>query len=176
MDYAVHGLDGWSRTGSHHTEDDSLDVMRKVVDFYGLGCRKFCQVLGGPGTPHVVNAHLWPNSNQDALVLLGLSKGDIDDPRNVLRLHRSIERAFDGKQQLQGLCKTFRDIDGELLIFPGYRRPWHRCITTHSFFAHQRNGEALPESLNRSMALYSYSIDSEAQGRISRMLERAGEL
>jgi hypothetical protein len=54
-----------------------------------------CQVLGPGGTNHVKNAHIWPHNNRENLPLIDLDATDIDNPKNVLRLHSDIEHKFD---------------------------------------------------------------------------------
>ena len=47
----------------------------------------------------VVNAHIWPKHThgENLLSMFGLSNDSLDDPRNYLRLSKSLELAFDNK-------------------------------------------------------------------------------
>ena len=50
--------------------------------------------LGQKG--RVMNAHLWPHHTKGrGLNILQLNTEDVNDPRNFLRLHKSLEHAFD---------------------------------------------------------------------------------
>ena len=43
----------------------------------------------------MVNAHIWPYHNRENLDLMKLEEADIDKPKNILRLHKTIEDNFD---------------------------------------------------------------------------------
>jgi hypothetical protein len=59
----------------------SLRQQNELNQLYGLRVGKHCQVLG-PGTKHVMNAHIWPHNNMENL-LIDLVATDIDNPKNV---------------------------------------------------------------------------------------------
>jgi hypothetical protein len=158
---AVSNMDGWDRITAERTVSDSSTVRNAAVVYYRLASKKHCQILG-ENTEHVLNAHIWPDHNKSNLVLVDLKPTDIDEPKNILRLHRGIERFFDHKQitfiqsgSSDFLLKvldpsigtevledtspslTFNDIDGRPLIFPNRKRPWRRLLATHSIYAHR---------------------------------------
>jgi HNH endonuclease len=71
------------------------------MSFYGIDSKNICMMLGpclGPGET-IINAHLWPNHTRGrGLQFLGLPPEDLDSARNYLRLHKSIEKAFDERR------------------------------------------------------------------------------
>jgi len=96
-------MDGWedihsSKPASEDVRpaEESKELKQTSTIYYGI-TNKFCQVLG-PQTPHVVSAHIWPKSKHHELPLFHLLSSDINNPRNLLRLHRDIEHAFDQKR------------------------------------------------------------------------------
>lgn len=86
-------INGWQKMGSHRDESDSTEVRNPTLGYYGL-TRRCCQILG-PNTRHLVNAHIWPHHNRGNLDLMELQESDIDNPKNILRLHKTIEQHFD---------------------------------------------------------------------------------
>lgn len=182
---------------SHFSLQDSEEARNTSINFYGLPNEKYCQVLGEqPEHSKVVNAHIWPQSSMKSLPLFGLKLEDIHNPRNLLRLHQSIERAFDRRElafiagdndsfvvkvlsseimseQLKGLHKRFADIDGEKLkISKQGSLPYRRLLAHHSVLAHQYArekgwiGDDLSAEEFNASALLEHSLDKEAQERI----------
>lgn len=95
LNLAMEGMeDGWARISSERTSGESRKAQTGCVYFYGLTGKENCQMLG-PGTKHVRNAHIWPHNNRGNLLLVDLEKTDIDNPKNVLRLHSDIEHKLD---------------------------------------------------------------------------------
>jgi hypothetical protein len=161
---AVNNMDGWENISSHRTQSDSAALTVAAKNYYGLSGKRVCQVLG-VGTLHVVNAHIWPESNRKNLVLVELEEDDVNNARNILRLHHDIERAFDHKRltfttkrgataentqfelkvldpdlmatTLADTGKTFADVDGLPLVFPTGRMPYRRNLATHSVLAYR---------------------------------------
>jgi hypothetical protein len=196
---AVNSMDGWDRITTDRTVSDSSTVRNAAVGYYGLASRKHCQILG-ERTKCVLNAHIWPDHNKSNLVLVDLKPSDIDNPKNILRLHCGIERYFDHKQLtftqaggefhlkvldpniktevLEGTNVALNDVDGSPLIFPNDHMPWRRLLATHSIIAHRhaRNNGWLPEDelttaeLNAN-DLIVFSLDAEAQARVKRFLQ-----
>lgn len=189
---------GWEKISSEFTKSESSTARIDSVSFYGLQGRKTCQILGN-NTTHVQNAHIWPHNNREGLVLVDLQPSDIDDPKNVLRLHDDIEHYFDRfhltfvlsgedfvlkvldpgilNETLKDRSETFRDINGRKLQCPRGNLPWRRLLTTHSIFAHQkaRDKNWLPEDQytpaeTNAYDLMEYSLDTEAQDRMKRFL------
>jgi len=85
---------GWDKISSESTKSESSIARINSVSHYGLPSRKTCQILG-TNTAHVKNAHIWPHNNRDAMILVELKPSDIDDPRNILRLHENIAYYLD---------------------------------------------------------------------------------
>jgi hypothetical protein len=77
---------GWERISSECTSDDSTQARKALKELYALDSEQHCQILG-TNTKRFQNAHIWPYNNRDNLVLVELKPEDIDDPKNVLRLH-----------------------------------------------------------------------------------------
>jgi hypothetical protein len=189
---------GWEKISSERTKSESSTARNNSVSYYGLHSRRTCQILGTP-TAHVQNAHIWPHNNSEALVLVDLQPSDIDDARNVLRLHEDIEYYLDrfhltlvvsGSDfvlkvldssilplRLKDRTETFRDLDGCKLQCPSGSIPWRRLLGTHSILAHQkaRDQAWLPEDQfsaaeTNAEDLMAFSLDKEAQDRLKRFL------
>jgi HNH endonuclease len=158
---------GWEKISENRTSRESETAKEKSIRYYGLYGKNHCQILGN-GTKNVVNAHIWPHNNRENLVLVSLEEQDIDNPKNILRLHSAIEWHFDrffltfeysgGDFILKILDLnirtfhlkdtnpplTFGDIDGRKLLFPTTKRenrPWRRLLAAHSIFAHRKARE-----------------------------------
>jgi hypothetical protein len=143
----------------------------------------------------VKNAHIWPHNNKDNLPLIDLVATDIDNPKNVLRLHSDIEHKFDRflltfvpfgddfvlhvlDPSINGITLkdtdvTFEQINGCPLLFPNGKRPWRRILSTHSIFAHRKareKGNLQEDQLTAAEAstqeLMEFYLDKEAQERI----------
>ena len=67
-------LDCWEGLGSNRTSDQANVTRSKAVEYYGLGKRKRCQILGDSG--HVVDAHIIPESKNTLLILVDLEPED----------------------------------------------------------------------------------------------------
>lgn len=189
---------GWEKISSERTKSESSIARNNSVSHYGLGSRRTCQILGA-NTGHVKNAHIWPHNNSEALVLVDLQPADIDDPRNVLRLHEDIEYYLDRfhltlvpsgtdfvlkvldctilPSRLKGRDETFGDIDGRTLQCPSGNIPWRRLLATHSILAHQKAREKAWLTEDQFTAaetnahdLMEFSLDPEAQDRVKRFL------
>ncbi len=56
-------------------------------------------VLGNVTHCHIICAHIWPAwTRGKGLETTNLTREEVNNPRNFLRLHRSIEKAFDKKR------------------------------------------------------------------------------
>eukprot|EP00977_Amphora_coffeiformis_P002782 scaffold523_cov166-Amphora_coffeaeformis.AAC.10 len=179
---------------SHFLQQDSEEARNMSISFYGLPNEKYCQVLGPqPEHSKVVNAHVWPRSLTKTLSLFGLEMEDIHNRKNVLRLHQSIECAFDRRElaftagdndsfvvkvlcpeimseQLKGVQKRFADIHGnKLKILKQGLLPFQQLLVHHSVLAHQYAREKgwIREDLAaeefNAGALLEHSLDKEAQ-------------
>jgi len=94
--------DPWEHIHSEQSEvvkENSKKHLKDVSDFYETPQSHYCMMLG-PFTTHcsIICSHIWPNHTfGQGLELLDLSHTDVHSPRNFLRLHKSIEYAFDHK-------------------------------------------------------------------------------
>jgi hypothetical protein len=192
---------GWEKISKNRTSVESTTAKTNSINFYGLESRKHCQVLG-PGTKHVKNAHIWPHNNMENLPLIDLVATDIDDPKNVLRLHSDIEHKFDRflltfvpsgdgfvlevldpsikSITLKDTTVTFENIDGHPLLFPSGNRPWRRILGTHSILAHRKAREKgyleedqLTAAESSAQELMEFSLDKEAHERIRMVLRNS---
>lgn len=78
---------------------ESSKHLKAVKSFYGIYSNKYCMVVGEERFRDVICAHIWPNYTLGKnLEIANLNPTDVNNPRNFLRLHRDIERAFDKKQ------------------------------------------------------------------------------
>jgi hypothetical protein len=182
---------------SHYSAQDSAELRAASIAFYGLPNERFCQILGQqPEQIKIVNAHVWPRSGTSMLPLFGLKTEDIHSSRNVLRLHKCIERAFDRRELafvadandqlvvkvlnsdlelilLKGTQKRFAEIDGAPLkiLIPG-ALPYRRLLAHHSVLSHRwaREQRWISDDLEseevKAAALMEHSLDQEAQDRI----------
>ena len=94
-------LDPWEKI---HSETESAVKaaekmnMEPVTQYYCVG-KKTCMVLGRVTHCHVVCAHIWPRGTiGKGLEIFDLHNADVNNPRNFLRLQKSIEKAFDDKR------------------------------------------------------------------------------
>lgn len=192
---------GWEKISENRTSVDSTTAKKNSIQFYGLESRKHCQVLG-PETKNVKNAHLWPHNNMENLPLIDLVAADIDDPKNVIRLHSDIEHNFDRflltfvpsgdgfvlevldpsikNITLKDTTFTFEEIDGRPLLFPNSNRPWRRILGTHSILAHRKAREKgfleedqLTAAESSAQELMEFSLDRDAQARIRMVLRNS---
>ena len=89
-------LDPWDRMSSEMTQDVSNDLKKACLQAYQIppDC---CMLLGRipRGGGRIQTAHIWPRASMGLLGAFSLQPGNVDDPRNFLRLHHEIERAFD---------------------------------------------------------------------------------
>ena len=70
-----------------------------MSDYYGTNRRKYCMIVGPVSHCNIICAHIWPKHTiGKGLETFDLEKDNINNPRNFLRLHKSIEEAFDKKQ------------------------------------------------------------------------------
>lgn len=93
--------DPWENIRSSTTENivetTSLHL-KDVCSFYNIG-ENVCMVLGKITHASILCSHILPAHTFDhELEHLKLQREDINNPRNFLRLHRDIERAFDHKR------------------------------------------------------------------------------
>jgi hypothetical protein len=191
---------GWEKISENKTSVDSTTAKQNSIDYYGLANKRHCQVLGS-GTKHVKNAHLWPHNNMANLSLIDLDATDIDNPKNVLRLHSDIEHNFDRllltfvpsgddfvlevldpsikNITLKDTTVTFEGINGRPLLFPNGNHPWRRILGTHSILAHRKAREKgdleddqFTAAESSAQETMAFSLDSEAQARIRMVFQQ----
>ena len=151
-------------SASHYSRQDSAETRNIAITYYGLQSEKHCQVLGPNQHKHVkiVNAHIWPRSATDQLVTFELEKSDVHNPRNVLRLHQCLERAFDKREitfvqgeqpnefklkllnenlrdtKLKGTDITFGSLEGSpLQIEKAGSLPYRRLLGHHALLSYR---------------------------------------
>jgi hypothetical protein len=108
-------LDPWrcirSSDGSNAMSKDKLRRTDLVLQFYSIQAN-VCMILGECDqvtyvnknddveiAERVINAHLWPDFTKGrGLNFLSLDCEEINSPRNFLRLHKTLESAFDRQQ------------------------------------------------------------------------------
>ena len=109
-------LDPWEQIHSEITENfdaESSHHINDVSNFYGTPKQHYCMMLGKATHFPIICAHIWPKcTNGKGLEAVGLQSTDINNPRNFLRLHKSIKDAFDKKR----LCFSFV-MEGEAIRF-----------------------------------------------------------
>ena len=199
MAMATANLDAWDRASEDRTKVESKTVRQSVLEFYGIKSKTYCQIAGAR-TRNVVNAHIWPKGSKANLVLLDLQPTDIDNPKNILRLHKSLERFFDHKQftfeesghgryilkvldrgilaeALEDSPLKVSDMEGRNLKFHNDSRPWRRILALHSIMAHRHARSQgwlvdadLTSAESNAQALINHSLDQEAQERLKLFL------
>jgi hypothetical protein len=95
-------LDPWegiySETNSVVEKSETANL-QPVSEFYGMKKKGQCMVLGACSHAQITCAHIWPRYTRGrGLEAYELNRLDVNNPRNFLRLHKSIERAFDHKR------------------------------------------------------------------------------
>jgi len=95
-------LDPWEGI---HSETESVVVANETLNlnpvstYYGMKHKGECMVLGHITHSQITCAHIWPRYTRGrGLEAFELSRLDVNSSRNFLRLHKSIERAFDHKR------------------------------------------------------------------------------
>jgi hypothetical protein len=95
-------LDPWENIRSIGTEvmiAASTPHINDVCTFYGVAKKHYCMVLGSVTHSDIICSHIWPSHTYgNGLSSFDLHAEDVNSPRNFLRLHKDIERAFDHKR------------------------------------------------------------------------------
>ena len=159
------GLTPWDRTSHSRSHAAAENLTPGVLEHYGFGGdRNLCHLVGhvngaanGPEAA-VITAHIFPNhTGGEGLELYGLRQSDIDNPRNFLRLHKQVEKAFDSRRltivrhqgqlcaylvdkslsgtKLSGIKKphlTFGDCHLRPLAFSNNEFPFRRLLAGHA--------------------------------------------
>ena len=154
---------------SHFSKEDSEEARNASIAYYGLESEKHCQILGPRQQQHVaiVNAHIWPWHKSELLPVWGVETSCIHDPKNVLRLQKDIERAFDTRlvtflessdhgdggfelkvlspdvmtTTLKGTSITFNDLNGRPLLLPSGKFPYRMFLANHAVLAYKHARE-----------------------------------
>jgi hypothetical protein len=89
-------IDPWDVTARSPGSSVSSLPKQVIINYYGLRENE-CMVCGRCND--VVNAHIWPKHThgENLLSMFGLATENLNDPRNYLRLAKSLELAFDNK-------------------------------------------------------------------------------
>ena len=95
-------LDPWENIHSEVSEvakaNETLNL-DPVSDYYNIPKQHYCLILGKVTHCHIKCAHLWPRATLGkGLDALELDYNEVNSPRNFLRLHEEIEKAFDRKR------------------------------------------------------------------------------
>eukprot|EP01031_Cornospumella_fuschlensis_P034620 gene34620-41924_t len=95
-------LDPWEKL--HSETESTIEAAERlnlgpVSSYYGMQKKSRCMVLGKATHCQIKCAHIWPKYTMgNGLEAFDLSNADVNNPRNFLRLHSAIERAFDYKR------------------------------------------------------------------------------
>jgi hypothetical protein len=91
-------LDPWEKIHSEtksQVEDNERENLKPVTDYYCCPVKKYCMVLGTVSHCQIKCSHIWPKWTKGAgLEILELSQNEANSPRNFLRLHATIAKAF----------------------------------------------------------------------------------
>jgi hypothetical protein len=95
-------LDPWAHiesvSSSTASRQGRLSLM-SISDYYDIPKQHYCMFLGAATNCHIISTHLWPSHTRGAgLDVMSLAATDINTPRNYLRLHSQLEKAFDNKR------------------------------------------------------------------------------
>lgn len=133
-------LDPWEQIHSELTDKiktENAMHLDKVSNFYGTDKKHYCMVLGHVTNCQIICAHILPKFTMGGgLGAMGLHREDIKSPRNFLRLHRSIEKAFNKKR----LCST-HNMEGDDIRFvvsildPSLLQKTDEADGSHHFFS-----------------------------------------
>jgi hypothetical protein len=148
-----HVFDPWEKISSSQSAV-SATCQGRICAFYGIEDH-ICQLLGvAVGRMHVTSGNIWPKHTLGLqLHEFGLEKHDVSNVRNFLRLHSSVEKAFDCKrltfvpQNDNIVChvldpkilplpigatgRSFIDFHLQPLHFRNIQRPLRRLLAVH---------------------------------------------
>lgn len=145
-------IDPWDVIARSQGTSCSSLPKQVITSFYGIKDNE-CMICGR--CTDVVNTHIWPKHThgEHLLTMFGLSNDNLNDPRNYLRLTKSLELAFDNKtitiiqqnqtlllfvlddalkqQTVTGTKFTFNDCHLWPLKFANSNRPFTRILAAH---------------------------------------------
>jgi hypothetical protein len=96
-------LDPWEKIAKSSTSGSSKSSLveydrKDICEYYGIPESHYCMVIGLCYHCDVSCAHIWPKHTYgDGIEQFELKREEINSPRNFLRLHKAIEKAFDSK-------------------------------------------------------------------------------
>jgi hypothetical protein len=189
-------MDPWENIRSIQTDamkSASAEHVDVVVAFYGTPKQHHCMVLGKATHCDIICAHLWPKHTYgQGLDSYNLKAEDVNSPRNFLRLHKDIERAFDHKRLYFEHTATtgtlnlrVRVVDPDLLrsTFEASERPVTFASIDNKEFAWSFAADKIPfRRLLAAHALKAIDVararnwiadDADANARRTRNLELA---
>jgi len=213
-------MDPWEKTSGSRSHAAADGLSEDVLSFYGFnGDHRLCHIVGkvkhasaagsstaagGQADALVKTAHIWPNhTNGVGLPLFGLAIKDLTSPRNFLRLHEQVEKAFDHRRltivfhggqlsayvldpslmnmRIKGTQYTFRDCHQYPLTFLNDERPFHRLLAAHaakSFAFAEVQGWIQPHERGaleiKAKELARHSLDEVARANIERWAISSG--
>lgn len=192
-------IDPWDITARSQGSSDPSLSKHEINHFYNLRENE-CMVCGY--SRNVVNAHIWPKhtKGKHLLSMFNLTNEQLNDPRNYLRLCKSLEVAFDNKQitiieknrnlliyvldasikgqQVSDTIYKFKDCHMWPLNFKNANRPFLRILAAHcrnafidAFRLKQINHEVYKMGYRSSVRLLNASPDGP-QAKIFDWFER----
>jgi hypothetical protein len=95
-------LDPWEYIHSVETNvamTRVVSLLTIISTYYAIPKQHYCMFLGQATHCDIISSHLWPlHTAGEGLQMMGLVQTDINEPRNFLRLHKVLEKAFDHKR------------------------------------------------------------------------------
>jgi len=154
---------------SNIAKNCSTTYRDQICAFYGITKSHYCMVLGRVTHCSIISAYIWPNlTGGRGLDTFGLTSADMTNPRNFLRLHDKVEKAFDRKRltflpvdasNVVSLVVVILDpalrseplvynnetismesLDGKVFNykFPADKTPFLRLLAVHALRAHEK--------------------------------------
>ncbi|CAF3002997.1 unnamed protein product [Rotaria sp. Silwood2] len=192
-------INPWDVTARSQGSSGNSLSKQVISKFYNIDENE-CMICGPCND--VVNAHIWPKHThgEHLLSMFNLSSDGLNDPRNYLRLAKSLELAFDNKtltviiqngqlllyvlddmlkkQRVSNTRYTFKDCHLWPLKFGNSNRPFFRILAAHcrnsfidGFRLQKINYETYKWGYNSSIIMLNTSPDG-AKAKIFDWLER----
>ncbi|CAM4934607.1 unnamed protein product [Rotaria socialis] len=192
-------IDPWDVTARSQGSSGNSLPKQVINKFYNINENE-CMICGSCND--VVNAHIWPKHThgEHLLSMFNLSNDGLNDPRNYLRLAKSLELAFDNKsltiiiqngqlvlyvlddmlkkQRVSNTRYTFKDCHLWPLNFGNDNRPFFRILAAHcrnsfidAFRLQKINYETYKWGYNSSIIMLNTSPDGN-KAKIFDWLER----
>ncbi|CAF1683285.1 unnamed protein product [Rotaria magnacalcarata] len=192
-------IDPWDITARSQGSSASSLPKQIIINYYGIHENE-CMICGR--CSDVVNAHIWPKHTRGEYLLsmFDLAAENLNDPRNYLRLSKSLELAFDNKtitviyqhgklvlfvlddalkkQIVSNTRYTFNDCHLWPLKFGSSNRPYLRILAAHcrnsfidAFRLKRIDYETYKMVYNSSLTMLSASSDG-AKAKVFDWFER----